>query len=353
MLPTIGSAELLTRLASVSDPDHDFPLAGSIELTLRCNLRCRHCYARYPGAGEGEMALGQIERILDKLCDSGVLCLLMTGGEILMRRDFPDIYRYAKAKGFLVALFSNGTLIDTRTADWLAGSPPRRLEITIYGHTRETYEEVTGIPGSFDKFRRGLSLLLERKLPVHLKMMVLRSNAHEFERVREWAKAQGVSFRYDAAVNPRLDGDMNPARERVSADEVAQLYGADGNAREAWLRLRDTVRRTPHDGRLFRCGAGALTFHIDPRGQMHPCMMWRSTPYDPLNGSLKGGWQAHVRRLRAARMPADSACLKCADTLNCGHCAAVSRLETGVAGREVNYYCAIARAREKLLQISS
>ena len=350
-LPTIGSTEFFARIASAPASANDFPLAGSIELTLRCNLRCRHCYTRYPGAAEGEMAFARIERILDRLRDSGVLFLLLTGGEILMRRDFRDIYLSARAKGFLVTLFTNGTLVDAPTADLLAAAPPRRIEITVYGHTRETYESVTGIPGSFDRFRQGLSLLMERRLPVHLKMMVLRGNAHEFEQVRDWATAQGASFRYDAVVNPRLDGDMFPAQERLPADRVAELRVANGDERDEWRRLRDATRMPPHDGLLFRCGAGTRAFHIDPRGQMYPCMMWRTAPYDPLGGALDGGWQAHVRDLRGAKMPADSACLKCADALNCGICAAVSRLETGVAGKEVDYYCAIARACEKLLQI--
>lgn len=345
----IGSTEFFDHLASISNNDNDFPLAGSIELTLRCNLRCRHCYASYPGASEREMTAMDLRLVLDRLSEHGVLFLLMTGGEILLREDFGEVYLYARSKGFLLTLLSNGTLVDEQVADFLARQPPRRLEITIYGHTPSTYEFITGVPGSFGKFRRGVSLLLERKLPVHLKMMILRSNAHEFEQVREWAGARGAPFRYDAVVNPRLDGDMSPAKERLPAADVARLHGTGEKERDEWIRLRAMVRDSPHDGRLFRCGAGVRTVHIDPRGQMHPCMMWRWAPFDILRGLPDGGWQAHVRSLRHGRMPADSACVGCADSLNCGHCAATSRLETGVAGRHADYYCEIAKAREQLL----
>src|SRR5439155_23363128 len=108
-------------------------------------------------------------RILDELANTGCLWMLYTGGEIFARRDFLEIYGYAKRKGFLITLFTNGTLITARVADILAVARPFSIEITLYGRTRETYEQLTGIPGSFDKCMRGIDLLLERGLPLKLK----------------------------------------------------------------------------------------------------------------------------------------------------------------------------------------
>ena len=71
---------------------------------------------------------------------------MFTGGEIFARRDFLDIYTYAKRKGFLITLFTNGTLITPRIADYLAAWRPFAIEITLYGRTKDTYERLTGIP---------------------------------------------------------------------------------------------------------------------------------------------------------------------------------------------------------------
>ncbi|MEM7393421.1 MAG: SPASM domain-containing protein [Verrucomicrobiota bacterium] len=103
---------------------------------------------------------------------------------------------------------------------------------------------------------------------------------------------------------------------------------------------------------FFRCGAGIGTFHVDPRGQMHPCMMWRATPFDLLNQPAEA-WKASLEELRSRERPAESKCGTCVNALACGNCPATSRLEAGEAGRPVDYYCRISEAREKLLNMKS
>ena len=127
------------------------PLAGTIELTRRCNNRCRHCYNNLPAsdlhAHAEELRTDELIRILDEAAAAGCVWLLLTGGEIFLRPDFREIYTHAKQKGLLVTLFTNGTLMTPELADFLANQRPFSLEITLYGATRETYERVTGNPG--------------------------------------------------------------------------------------------------------------------------------------------------------------------------------------------------------------
>ena len=123
------------------------PINGSLELTFRCNLRCVHCYAAHGHQGipgKQELTFAEICGILDQIVDEGCLWLLLTGGEPLLRPDFLDIYTYAKRKGLLVTLFTNGTLITPRIADYLADWRPLKVEITLYGRTQETYEARKG-----------------------------------------------------------------------------------------------------------------------------------------------------------------------------------------------------------------
>ncbi|MGH9373641.1 MAG: radical SAM protein, partial [Vicinamibacterales bacterium] len=110
------------------------PLSGTIEITRRCPLTCVHCYNNLPmsdhAASGAELTYAEHCRILDQLADAGCLWLLFTGGEIFARRDFLDIYTYAKKRGFLITLFTNGTLITPRIADYLAEWRPFAIEIT-------------------------------------------------------------------------------------------------------------------------------------------------------------------------------------------------------------------------------
>ena len=86
--------------------------SATIEISRRCPLKCVHCYNNLPmgdmDAKRGELTYSEHCRILDELAEAGCLWILYTGGEIFARKDFLDIYTYAKKKGFLITLFTNG-----------------------------------------------------------------------------------------------------------------------------------------------------------------------------------------------------------------------------------------------------
>jgi len=82
------------------------PIGGSLELTQRCNNKCVHCYNNLATGDQEalakELSLNEHYRIIDEITECGCLWLLLTGGEIFLRKDFLDIYTYAKQKGLTV-----------------------------------------------------------------------------------------------------------------------------------------------------------------------------------------------------------------------------------------------------------
>ena len=139
------------------------PLEVSVEVTRRCPLHCLHCYNNLSAgdhvARARELSTDEHFRLLDELADLGCFWVLYTGGEIFARKDFLEIYTYAKKKGFLITLFTNGVLIDEAVADHLVEWPPFAIEITLYGRSKETYEALTSVPGSYDRCMKAIELL--------------------------------------------------------------------------------------------------------------------------------------------------------------------------------------------------
>src|SRR3990167_1268938 len=111
-LPEIKYAEFSRHLHKKSIAER-IPLHGTIELTFRCNLNCVHCYCPTLGPQDIERELNyqEICRIIDDMLAEGCLWWTISGGEPLIREDFQDIYIYARKKGLLITLFTNGTLI--------------------------------------------------------------------------------------------------------------------------------------------------------------------------------------------------------------------------------------------------
>jgi MoaA/NifB/PqqE/SkfB family radical SAM enzyme len=100
----------------------------SLNVTLRCNLKCTMCTTCYDAP---ELTLEEIKGIIDQTADWGVQVFNPLGGEPFMRADIEDILSYAVERGFYVTVTTNGTLITERRAERIAQIPSDRLHFNI------------------------------------------------------------------------------------------------------------------------------------------------------------------------------------------------------------------------------
>ena len=331
---------------------------ASIELTRRCPLQCAHCYNNLPmhdaGARRGELTREEHYRLLDQMAEAGCLWLLYTGGEIFARADFLDIYTYAKRKGFLITLFTNGTLITPRIADHLVEWRPFAIEITLYGATRETYERLTGVPGSFEHCLRGIELLRERGLPLKLKAVAVSINKHEIADMKRFADARGLDFRFDAMMNARVDCSPGPLAVRLEPWETVKLDLEDPERVAEWKRFAERFSRpAPADrcDEMYQCGGGISGFSIDPCGMMSICVLSGADKYDLRRGSFAEGWGQFLRSVRRKKITRVTKCTACQIKSMCGMCPANGELENQDPEAPVDFLCYVAHLRAEALDI--
>lgn len=325
-----------------------YPFSATLEITDRCDLTCVHCYINKPAANQAaqarEMTLAEIKKILDQMAQEGVLSLVLTGGEVMLRPDFTEIYRHAKQLGLLVTIFTNGTLMTPRIADFLADWPPQVIDITLYGHTQETYEKVTGVPGSFVRCRRGIELVLERGLRLSLKTVVLSVNLHEFSQMKAFAEQLNVRFRYDTMLWPRLDGNSKPYEYRLSLQEAAAFDRDDLDRQQKLVKAQAVHGSFTRTENLYNCGAGINSFHVSSDGQMSACMMARKPAYDLRHGNLKEGWE-FLGTLRERKRQFESACQTCTAGALCSQCPGWSQAVHGDDETIVDFVCEAGKLR--------
>jgi radical SAM protein with 4Fe4S-binding SPASM domain len=329
------------------------PLNATFEMTYRCPLTCAHCYNNLPmgdaAARDGELTRDEHYRILDELVEAGGFWLLYTGGEIFARRDFLEIYTRARQSGFLITLFTNGTLITPRVADHLAAWRPWGIEITLYGRTRETYERLTGIPGSFDKCMRGIDLLLERGLPLALKTVAVSINRHEVWDMQRFAEDLGVEFKFDGLMNPRIDCSQSPLAVRLTPEEVVAFDIEDSKRMKEWeLFAEKNFKPANPPGRrddLYYCGGGVDSFSIDPYGRMSICVLSQQDKFDLRSGSLREGWEGFLRGVRRKTITRPTKCTECELKTMCSMCPAQGELENGDPEAPVDFLCRVAHLR--------
>lgn len=331
-----------------------YPLSATFEVTERCNLDCVHCFINQPaGCRRGncdEMNLDEIKRIFDQMVEAGIINLLLTGGEVFLRPDFLEIYRYAKQLGMLVMIFTNGTLIKERVADFLAEWPPYFIEFSTYGHTRETYERVTQVPGSFARYRGAIQLLLDRGVSLGLKTIVMTINRDELDQMRAFAESLGVPFRYDGMIWPRLDGGNEPIQYRLSPEEVVALDREDLQRRENFVKMH-AERKSQYlrSEMVYSCGAGYYGFHVNASGQMSMCMMARQPAYDLRQGNLEKGWD-FLKTVHEKKRVLDTPCRTCTAGVLCTQCPGWSQIVHRDDETPVDYVCEMGHLRLEFIK---
>ena len=337
------------------------PMQVSIEVTRRCPLECQHCYNNLPmgdqDARSREMTTEEHFKMLDELVDMGCFWLLYTGGEIFARKDFLDIYTYAKKKGFLITLFTNGTLINEKIADYLVEWPPFAIEITLYGRTRETYEALTMIPGSYDRCLRGIRLLKERNLPLKLKTVATSINKHEVTSMRRFAEEElGVEFKFDSQVNPRIDCSQSPLAVRLTPEEVValDLDTAKGVSEYQRLARRDQgdLHNLASDDSVYFCGGGMNSFAVNAYGEVSICVISQQETFGIRGSSTKQVWEGSLLRLRERKRTQMTKCVRCRIRSLCGMCPANGELENGESESPVEFLCHVAHLRAAALGVA-
>jgi len=279
--------------------------------------------------------------------DHGMVFLLLTGGEVFLRRDFFEIYEPLTRMGLVLALFTNGTLITKDIAARLAQAPPSRTEITLYGATAATYETVTGRPGSFAACCAGIEALVSQRVPLGLKTTITRQNLSELEGMRRMAHNWGVPFSAAWMLSGRPDRTASEVEDcRLSVADCITLEATDRASAHEWteIALKETTAGRHNN---FYCQAGKAAFVLSPAGEMNVCLVLPQPAARPLETGFAEAWK-QVQQYVYAAPAAASECRTCDILAYCGRCPAWSMTETGTLTDPVPYLCEIARARKKL-----
>lgn len=333
------------RLRAKSRHDRQ-PLSCTFEITPTCNLRCHFCYVALDPYQGPYLSTAQVHAVLDKLEQAGVLWLTLTGGEIFARRDFAQIYTYARSKGFLITLFTNATMVTPRHAALLREQPPFSVEVSIYGADAEHYDRTTGISGAFTRFERGVDLLQQAGVSLLIKHPTSSLTFDHVPAIRAWCLARNLPYKIDTVIENRHSGGQEPSLYRIRPRQVSEMRDyvhevALGTKRQ--MPLPECSMGAPEDGgpeQLYKCGAGRIAFFVDALGNASHCVLDRDPTFPLLAMEWEDVW-AQMGAWVTQPLPKDAPCSGCTLRSHCTNCPARSRLATGSPYLKDTYHCDI------------
>lgn len=342
----------------------NIPINGSMELLPLCNMNCDMCYVRLSkeeAARQGRIRTGAEWLALgQEMAESGVLFLLLTGGEPLLHPDFKEIYLGLKKMGMILTVNTNGTLIDEAWADFFASNKPRRINITVYGADGDTYDRLCHHRKGFEKMVNAVQLLRQRDVHVKLSTSVTPANAHQLIQMLDIADRLEVPMGVDTYMMPAVRERELPfnMQSRLQPEEAAAMR-VEAMKRKFADEFPDYVQRilpsidafipgTPV-GKPMSCYAGHCSFTVSWQGELHPCVVLSEPGVDVFTAGFRKAWQQVSSGTRAIRL--SEKCSVCCLRPVCRSCAASALLETGSFDGTPEYMCRYAAETERLLRL--
>src|SRR5215470_5995749 len=308
------------------------PLSVHLDVTYRCNERCVHCYLDHDDLGE--LTTEEIKDVLRQLADAGVFFLVLSGGEVLMRRDFLEILEYARSLLFNVKIKTNGVMIKEKEVRRFRELGVEQIQISVYSHRAEVHDAITKLPGSWKKTIRAIRFLKSQGLKVTMANVLMTPNLDDNAGTIALAKELGVWYTIDPTITPKIDGDVSVLSYRAPAEALREVFRNKelvGDV-ETFCAPPPDVSEDILDG--YPCSAGHTACYISPYGDVFPCVQFPLPSGNVRNQSFLEIWQnstqlREVRSIRARDLPT---CSTCAHVGTCSRCPGLAYMEGNMRG---------------------
>ena len=312
--------------------DLGIPLSVHFDITYRCNERCVHCYLDHDDLGE--MTTAEIEDVLDQLADAGVFFLALSGGEVLMRRDFFDIVEHARRRLFNVKIKTNGVMIREPEARRLRQLGVEQVQISVYSHRPEVHDGITKLPGSLRRTIEAIRFLKLQGLKVSMANVLMTPNLFDNHGVMSLAKDLGVSYTLDPTITPKIDGNTAVLALRAPGAELRRVFRNEelvGNVAE-FCAPPAAPDEDVMDG--YPCSAGHTSCYISPYGDVFPCVQFPLPSGNLRREKFVEIWRhsSALKDVRSIRARDLTTCSTCSHVGSCSRCPGLAYMEGNMRG---------------------
>lgn len=245
------------------------PLLVNLEITKRCNAKCRFC-ACWQVKSPDE--LGDYAPVVRKLRP---VVVSVSGGEPLVRRDCYELIRGMRPYCHYLVMITNGTLLSEDVAEKLSDVGVNQLAVSV-DFMDDRHDELRGIPGLFKKISKTIPLLTSKGYKIVLNTVIMETNLEHIIPLAHQAKAWGAGISFSSFCSlKRKTGEMMVRQTRSGeleriVEELKVIKGKLGHIRNSYYYL-DGIVRYFREGGIGNCRAGKNWVQVTPTGDIQPC----------------------------------------------------------------------------------
>lgn len=347
--PTAGNDRILKEVYSRVEK-HKIPFFVLLELTHKCNLKCRHCYIT--PAKKKELSVDSIFNLLEELAGMGCFELTLSGGEPLLHPHFFSILRYARDKKFSVIIKTNGTLLNEETVEQMAEFFPTEIHLSIYSLNQERHDFITGLKGSLRKTLNSIFLLRKKGIRVKISSPITNITFCDYEEIKKFAASMGIRSQSDPVIIRKRNGIKKPLKFRMSKKELEIFYNFPSSREELKAGKLENYEYQENNasGDRILCRAGHCLCAISSYGEVFPCFAFPLKVGDFKVEKFSKIWNFsnNLNFLRTLRKKDLKVCSSCELLKYCTPCPGHAYLEEGDFLGKSDFSCLLAEIKSKI-----
>jgi len=253
-------------------------------ITRRCNYRCKGCNVWSDQVKE-ELSTEDVKRGLDVLRKLGVIEIVLSGGNPLLREDIDEILEYA-SRFFITTIYDNGSMAykkieALRNADFVA--------ISIDSLNPEKHDYIKGVKGAWKQAMKSVETLHKNKINVAVSPTISQLNIHEIPEITEYFTDRGIPvwyclYSYDKGTTQKPMFSIGRKRDEFEIkdkNELVKLCDTLIKMRKQrkgiliTMKTLKTLREFFSSGkRSWQCAALRNFFMIDHLGNVSGCHLF-------------------------------------------------------------------------------
>jgi radical SAM protein with 4Fe4S-binding SPASM domain len=275
------------------------PMTAVWEITMGCNMRCKHCGSSCENALPDELTTEEALDLADQIADLGLTWITLSGGEPFIRKDWHLIAKRLSDKGVIPNIISNGWLVTDDIISKIKESKVGTVAISLDG-LKETHDYIRK-PGSYDRTISALQRFVGNEVVCGVVTTISNANMHELRELRQvlvdlkvpyWQVQIGLpmgnfSKEKGFILRPEQINDIiDFCYETAKGGEIT-LYPADciGYYNIKELETRQIAHNTGTLPMWKGCNAGKRGFGILHNGEIMGCTSIRDRQY--IEGNIR------------------------------------------------------------------
>lgn len=322
--------------------DNNIPFSVTIELLTECNLRCKHCYI--PNHDNDGLNTGAIIRILHELKELGTLSIILTGGEIFLRKDIFEIIEVARNLHFRVFLLSNATLLDEDKIKRLANLHISEFSVSVYSMKDSIHDSITKVSGSLKNTIDNVLIMKKYGIKVKFKTPLMKDNKLEYKELKEFCDKNGFEHEISHIITSKNNSDDSTHSLRVEQDDLMTILKDIDQPRVLDINfgIHDEI-----------CSIIYYNFYIDSQGDAYPCNSFFYKIGSIFESSIKDIWEnsSQLKKVRSITRKDLKECTDCNLKSICNRCPGLALLEDNNLFGCSSVDKVTATVRHKILQV--